>query len=449
MKLSSAEILDAIKDELKAKVARPKFDLLISPLFAVSDDEDGLTLGVENAVLRGWVAEQYGKEISAIVERLVGRRVEVAFTVVPGRVPLPDQTQAADSLPPKAVKPRLRPLLNPLFTFDNFVVGPANAFAYSAARGVAEKPGIIYNPLFIYSGSGLGKTHLLQSIAHHLFSANESADIVYITAEKFMNEFIFKVRSGRMHEFHAKFRGCDGLLIDDIHILAGKTETQGEFFNTFNYLHETNKVIVITCDKPPKELRQMDERLVSRFSSGLVTDIEPPALETRIAILQKKAARENIYIPEEVCTFIAENITSNIRVLEGALIKLLAYSGYAAQPVTLDLAKRVLKDLLPETVSVQPMSINTIVDVTCDYLKVNRATVLSSNRTKKIAFARQVIMYLARELTNLSLVQVGSELGNRDHSTVIYSCQKIEHDLVENPYVQATVQNILRLVKTG
>jgi chromosomal replication initiator protein len=447
MKLSSVEILDAIKEELKGRIARPKFDLLISPLFAVSEDEDGITLGVENAVLRGWVAEQYGKEISSIVERLAGRRVEVTFTVVPGRAAAAEQ--AAGPQCPKAVKPRLRPLLNPLFTFDNFVVGPANAFAYSAARGVAEKPGIVYNPLFIYSGSGLGKTHLLQSIAHHLFAANESADIVYITAEKFMNEFIFKVRSGRMHEFHAKFRGCDGLLIDDIHILAGKTETQGEFFNTFNYLHETSKVIVITCDKPPKELRQMDERLVSRFSSGLVADIEPPALETRIAILQKKAARENIYIPDEVCTFIAENITSNIRVLEGALIKLLAYSGYAAQPVTLDLAKRVLKDLLPESVSVQPISIDAIIDVTCDYLKVSRATLLSANRTKKVAFARQVAMYLARELTNLSLVQVGAELGDRDHSTVIYSYAKIERELVEDPYVQATVQNILRLVKTG
>lgn len=509
----AAEILRAMKEQLALQLSRPKYELLIRPLRAVSfepaprpyqrpvadpseyeqanserpliQSADAtafpsiLTLSTSNDVLRGWLMDQYAELLNELATLIVGNvvRVDVQVAVpvavgesgdpAPASPPRPihsspwledDNTQlvqfpgpgGADTPPyPQAQdRPSARkPLLNPRYTFDTFVVGASNQFCYSACWQVAQRPGRSYNPLFIYSGVGLGKTHLMHSIGHAVFNRDQSSNVVYVTSEKFTNDFIEHVRTGRMPQFHARYREADILLIDDIQFLSGKPETQVEFFQTFVTLVEAGKQIVISSDRPPRTLKGMEDRLISRFASGLVCDIGDPSLETRMAILQAKAELEHVRLPQEVCQFIAERVSSNVRELEGALIRLLAFCDFSKSTPTVELAARVLSDII-EVGGMRPqLSMKQIMGVVSEYFNVTEALLLSPNRSKRIALARMVVMYFAREYTNLTLSQIGVELGGRDHSTVSHGASKIARDILDDPYVEQAVTQISRLLR--
>ena len=319
--------------------------------------------------------------------------------------------------------------LNPKYTFDTYVVGGSNQFAHAASLAVAEQPSRAYNPLFIYGGVGLGKTHLMHAIGHAVKAQNIPAfRIFYLSFERFMNELINAIRFDTMQQFRDKYRNIDLLLIDDIQFIAGKERTQEEFFHTFNALYDAQKQIVISSDCPPKKIPTLEERLRSRFEWGLIADIQPPDFETKVAILKKKAATEGIELPNDVAMFIATKIKSNIRALEGCLIKITAHSDIAKEKVTLELAKRVLDDILDtkDSGASSPITVELIQEVVASHYKIKGADMRSSSRLRTVAFPRQIAMFLARKLTDLSLPAIGQYFGGKDHTTIMYACQKVE-----------------------
>ena len=320
------------------------------------------------------------------------------------------------------------PRLNPKYTFDTFVIGNSNRFAHAACVAVAESPARAYNPLFLYGGVGLGKTHLMHAIGHSIMKEQNDAKVVYVSSEKFTNELINSIKSDKNEEFRDKYRNVDILLIDDIQFIAGKEGTQEEFFHTFNALHEANKQIIISSDRPPKEIPTLEDRLRSRFEMGLIADIQPPDFETRIAILKTKAQIENIDIPNEVMNYIATYIKSNIRELEGALTRVVAYSSLINKDISYDLAVEALKDIVTTSES-QEISVNRIKEKVSTAFGIKMDDFNSKKRTRKIAYPRQIAMYLSRELTDLSLPKIGNEFGGRDHTTVIHAHDKISKDL--------------------
>jgi chromosomal replication initiator protein len=468
---SAAEVIRVIKDQLSERLSRPKYELLIRPLRAVSidsafnNDPAILTLAISNEVLRGWLIDQYGELLTELATLILGEPVRVQVEVQPAGASLSEDEAASAGQPGSdnhsgtaqtiefepgygaAVREARKPLLNPRYTFDTFVVGSSNQFCYSASWQVSQRPGQSYNPLFIYAGVGLGKTHLMHSVGLAVWNRNRASNVVYVTSEKFTNDFIEHVRTGRMPQFHARYREADILLIDDIQFLSGKPETQIEFFHTFMHLVEAGKQIVISCDRPPRTLKGMEDRLVSRFAMGLVADIGEPSLETRMAILQKKAELERVHLPGDVCHFIAERVSSNVRELEGALIRLLAFCDFSSAPPTVETAARVLADFI-DTGGVRPqLSMKQIKTVVSDYFNVSEQLLLSPNRSKRVALARMIVMYLAREYTNMTLSQIGQELGGRDHSTISHGANKIGHDILEDPYIEQAVTQISRLLK--
>ena len=317
--------------------------------------------------------------------------------------------------------------LNPRYVFDSFVVGNSNRMAHAAALAVAEAPARAYNPLFLYGGVGLGKTHLMHSIAHYILDQNPSAKVIYASSEKFTNELINSIRDDKNESFRNKYRNIDVLLIDDIQFITGKERTQEEFFHTFNALYEANKQIIICSDRPPKEIETLEERLRSRFEWGLIADIQSPDLETRIAILRKKAEIENLSVPEDVLLFIAKTVISNIRELEGALNRILAFSSLTNKPITVELANEALKDLISKD-KPKVITAEYILDVVANYFHLKPEELKSSKRTRNIAYPRQIAMYLCRKLTDLSLPKIGEKFGGRDH-TIIHGFDKISREL--------------------
>lgn len=337
--------------------------------------------------------------------------------------------------------------LNPRYTFDNFVIGDSNRFAHAAAVAVAEAPGKAYNPLMIYGESGLGKTHLLHALGHYVLDYYEDVRVKYVSTEEMTNEFINAVGENRTVEFRRKYRDdVDVLLIDDIQFLEGKTQTQEEFFYTFNALHNAQKQIVLTSDRPPKALEQLESRLRSRFEWGLITDIQPPDLETRIAILQRKAAAEQLLMPTDVLEFIGSRIQTNIRELEGALIRVTAFASLNKEPVTLDLADRVLADLIPDGADAE-VSAQLIISETAKYFDVSVDALSSSSRTQPLVLARQIAMYLCRELTDLSLPKIGQEFGGKDHTTVMHADRKIRELMRKQRSVFNQVSELTNRIK--
>lgn len=318
--------------------------------------------------------------------------------------------------------------LNPRYVFDSFVVGNSNRMAHAAALAVAEAPARAYNPLFLYGGVGLGKTHLMHSIAHYILDQNPNAKVIYASSEKFTNELINSIRDDKNESFRNKYRNIDVLLIDDIQFITGKERTQEEFFHTFNALYEANKQIIICSDRPPKEIQTLEERLRSRFEWGLIADIQSPDLETRIAILRKKAEIENLSVPEDVLLFIAKTVISNIRELEGALNRILAFSSLTNKPITVELANEALKDLISKD---KPKIITAeyILDIVANYFHLKPEELISAKRTRNIAYPRQIAMYLCRKLTDLSLPKIGEKFGGRDHTTIIHGFDKISREL--------------------
>ena len=318
--------------------------------------------------------------------------------------------------------------LNPRYVFDSFVVGNSNRMAHAAALAVAEAPARAYNPLFLYGGVGLGKTHLMHTIAHYILDQNPSAKVIYASSEKFTNELINSIRDDKNESFRNKYRNIDVLLIDDIQFITGKERTQEEFFHTFNALYEANRQIIICSDRPPKEIETLEERLRSRFEWGLIADIQSPDLETRIAILRKKAEIENLSVPEDVLLFIAKTVISNIRELEGALNRILAFSSLTNKPITVELANEALKDLISKD-KPKVITAEYILEVVANYFHLKPEELKSSKRTRNIAYPRQIAMYLCRKLTDLSLPKIGEKFGGRDHTTIIHGFDKISREL--------------------
>jgi len=331
--------------------------------------------------------------------------------------------------------------LNPKYVFDTFVVGNSNRMAHAAALAVAEAPAKAYNPLFLYGGVGLGKTHLMHSIGHYILSQNPNAKVLYASSEKFTNELINSIKDDKNQAFRNKYRNIDVLLIDDIQFIAGKERTEEEFFHTFNTLYEANKQIIISSDRPPKEIKTLEDRLRSRFEWGLIADIQPPDLETRIAILRKKAEIEKLIVPNDVILFIAKSIVSNIRELEGALNRIIAYSTLANKEITVDLASEALKDLMSAD---KPKTITTelIQEVVASYYNIKPEDLRSPKRTRNIAYPRQVAMYLCRKLTDLSLPKIGEKFGGRDHTTVIHGYEKIEKEILQDFDLKQTIEDL-------
>ncbi len=336
--------------------------------------------------------------------------------------------------------------LNPKYVFDSFVVGNSNRLAHAASLAVAESPAQAYNPLFLYGNSGLGKTHLMHSIGHFILDRNPQAKVLYVTSETFTNELINSIQNNKNEEFRNKYRNIDVLMIDDIQFISKKEGTQEEFFHTFNALYESNKQIIISSDRPPKEIKTLEDRLRSRFEWGLIADVQPPDYETRIAILKKKAERDNLTVPDDVMAYIAKNIASNIRELEGALTRIVAFATLTNQDISIALAENSLKDIFSEN-SATPLTPELIQQVVAEYYNIRVEDIQGSKKPKNIAFPRQVSMYLCRKLLDISLPKIGESFGGRDHTTVIYAISKIEKQLESDEGLQKTVHALEKEIK--
>ncbi|MGE7933490.1 chromosomal replication initiator protein DnaA [Viridibacillus arvi] len=436
------ELWDKVLSKVKQKISKPSFETWLKSTKLLSYKVDTVTIAAPNSFGREWLENHYVQLIASILAELTGKDLHIRFVVQqdPGfddfDIPSPRVQEKQDD------RPDFSPgMLNLKNTFDTFVIGSGNRFAHAASLAVAEAPAKAYNPLFIYGGVGLGKTHLMHAIGHYVLEHNPNAKVVYLSSEKFTNEFINSIRDNKAVEFRNKYRSVDVLLIDDIQFLAGKESTQEEFFHTFNTLHEESKQIVISSDRPPKEIPTLEDRLRSRFEWGLITDIAPPDLETRIAILRKKAKADGLDIPNEVMLYIANQIDSNIRELEGALIRVVAYSSLVNQDITAELAAQALKDIIPNSVP-RMVTILDIQKAVGEHFHVKLEDFTAKKRTKSIAFPRQIAMYLSRELTDFSLPKIGEEFGGRDHTTVIHAHEKISTMFKEDQKLQQDIKQI-------
>ncbi len=445
------DTLDVVKGELNTPTFKTWFEQT-SPLGIV---EHEMLVGVQNDFARDWLESRYSGLLSSALTQVTGAPMVVRFSV-PGaaRATGAELEHVEVVSPPPVIRldetqKTMGPDLEPNCTFDSFVVGPSNQFSYHVALAVAEAPGTAYNPLFIYGGAGLGKTHLLQAIGSYVRSSYPHLRVKYVTSEQFTNDFIKSIGDrdkNRTEGFRRAYRENDVLLIDDIQFIQGKETTQTEFFHTFNTLREAGKQIVMTSDRPPAEIGNIEERLRTRFGWGLIADIQPPDLETRIAILRRKADMARVAAPDDVLAFIAERLSSNIRELEGALVRVSAYSSVSQRPIDLDLAESVLKDTFPER-SVKPISISTIQQEVCKFYQISRADLVGDKRSQAIAFPRQVAMYLCRELTDYSLPKIGGEFGGRDHTTVMYANSKIQRLINEQRDVYNQIQTLTNMVR--
>ncbi len=416
-------------------------------------DDTTVVLEVPNPFTKQWIETRYIDLVRDALREAAQRDIAVDFAAgAPSAADEIDDPQAGDEddvSPPVGTDP-LPPAhqsstFHPKYTFDSFVIGSSNRFAHAATLAVAEGPAQAYNPLFIYGGSGLGKTHLLHAIGSYVKQCHPRLVVRYVSTEQFVNDFIVAIQRRSMPEFHSRYRAADVLLVDDIQFLIDKERSEEEFFHTFNAVHPTGQ-IVLTCDRPPKKISALEERLRTRFEWGLVTDIQPPDLETRLAILQKKSETERLPVPPDVMSFIASRIQTNIRELEGALIRVAAYASLTRSEATLELAQNVLASLLTGTREA-PVTADLIISVTADYFGLSDAEICSSSRSRPLVNARQAAMYLCRELTDLSLPKIGERFGGRDHSTVIHATTKIRHQLQERQSCYEQVQELTARIR--
>lgn len=441
------ELWEEILKQISERLSKPSFDTWFKDTKAIKLSNDVIYVLVPNDFVKDWLDKNYKKLIEDILFDFTGSRLGVYLTTTnqveeqQAQKPMQQTEQNTNTY-----NDEYRNMLNPKYVFETFVIGTGNRFAHAASLAVAESPAKSYNPLFLYGGVGLGKTHLMHAIGHFVKEHNPNANVVYLSSEKFTNEFIVAIRDNNTEEFRNKYRNVDVLLIDDIQFLAGKESTQEEFFHTFNTLHEANKQIVISSDRPPKEIPTLEDRLRSRFEWGLITDIQPPDLETRIAILHKKANAENLDIPNEVMVYIANQINTNIRELEGALIRIVAYSSLINKDMDIELATEALKDIVP---SAKPKTI-TIFDIqkiTSDYYGIKMEELKGKKRTRSVVLPRQIAMYLSREMTELSLPKIGEEFGGKDHTTVIHAHEKIQTLMRTDRSIQKAVTEVTNRIK--
>jgi len=442
MSKSATKIWDEALTLLKGKVHEQSFNTWLRPTKGRSLVNGQLQVEVPNPFYAEWLGEHYSRLIEESVKEVLGRRVALVYEPV---------VTAGSGLR------RVRPVhqngfsaresqLQERFTFKNFVVGKGNQFAHAAALAVAEAPGKTYNPLFIYGGTGLGKTHLSQAIGNFVTEQSAESRVYYTAAEKFMNEMIYAIQNRKTIEFKNKYRSKDLLILDDVHFLADKESLQEEIFHTFNSLYGAGRQIVMTSDRPPKDIPSLQDRLLSRFQWGLVVDIRPPDLETRIAILRNKAERDGIEIPDDVSYYIASNVKSNVRELEGCLVRLLAYSSLTGNEMSVETGREVLKDILgPERPRITPENIQRVV---ADYYDLSEDSIRGRRRTASVALPRQVAMYLSRELTDLSLKEIGAKFGGKDHTTVLHAYEKVKKLSVEDPKIAAILEKLVHTIRS-
>jgi chromosomal replication initiator protein len=452
---------------IERHLTKPSFEAFFKFMRPMALQHDVFIISVPSLFAKEWLEERYRRLITETLQDILKRGVEVQFVVTdslsltkdpssPGGRPAPSggppsredtQSGATYAAPPRDFMTSQRTTGGTIatssrYTFDTFVIGSGNRFAHAAALAVAEAPAKAYNPLFIYGGVGLGKTHLLQAIGHHVLTHKPMARVMYVSSEKFTNDLINSIRDDKTVEFRNKYRTADVLLIDDIQFLAGKERTQEEFFHTFNALHESSRQLIISSDRPPRDIPTLEDRLRSRFEWGLIGDIQPPDYETRIAILRKKAELDAINLPDEVVQYIAQRISSNIRELEGALSRLRAHAQISRAPLSIELATEVLREILPQT-RVRPITIPAIQRAVADFFGIRIEEMKAKRRTKGVAFPRQVAMYLSRELTDASLPRIGEEFGGRDHTTVMHACERVKIAVMQDTHLAAGIKSLV------
>jgi len=431
------KLWDEALTQLSEKLGKQNFETWIKPIRVRGRDGCTVNLEAPNKFFRDWLLEHFLSPIQETLSQLTRQSIRISITVN-------QQLQPAVKIERKAEREKQKPArlsnLLPKYNFENFVVGASNQFAHAASLAVANQPGEHYNPLFIYGGVGLGKTHLINAIGHRIVETRPALKVFYLSSESFMNELIASLRRDRMDEFKSRFRNIDVLILDDVQFIAGKERTQEEFFHTFNSLYESHKQIVTTSDRFPKEIPELEDRLRNRFEWGLIADIQPPDMETRVAILQKKAELEGVVLPHEVAIFLASHIDSNVRELEGSLTRLGAFASLTKAAITVELAKEVLQNTLKG--AQREVTIENIQKTICDYFNIKMGDLKAKRRTKNIAVPRQVAMYLCRKYTSTSFPAIGYKFGGRDHSTVIHASKTIEKKIKEDPYMQATIEKL-------
>jgi chromosomal replication initiator protein len=459
--MDAKQVWRAALGELQVSLSPANFETWLRDTQLVDVDEQRFRIAVPNGFAKDWLESRYRSLISQTLARIVGYSVQVEFVIdsTPGDGPPLEATAAgangSNGSNGASQSVRLEPTrvggeggttyINPRYTFTNFIVGSANRLAHAASLSVAERPGHAYNPLFLYGGVGLGKTHLMHAIGNQVIAKFPRKRVVYATSEKFTNEFIASIQQGKIDEFRARYRRIDLLLIDDIQFIADKERTQEEFFHTFNAIHEDGKQIVLSSDRPPKAILTLEERLRSRFEWGLIADLTAPDLETRIAILRSKAEEGAVPITSDVIEFIARKVVSNIRELEGALNRIVAYASMGAMPIGIELAQAVLSNVLynPKKRQVTP---ERIAKVVAEYYSVPMDALQGQKRDKAIVVPRQIAMFLMREETDVSLLRIGAELGGRDHSTVLHACDKINREVAVNDELRREIAAVRELI---
>jgi len=425
---------------IEKKVGANAFELWFKPIKLSQLKEQHAVLEIPNRFFKDWVEDYYPSLIGEVMEEIVGQPITVKFKIAEKQ----DSEVKRIDARLEGRKQRLASkgiYLNPKYTFSNFVTGQSNQFAHAAAMAVAESLGKAYNPLFIYGGVGLGKTHLITAIGNRIADKRHDFNILYVPSEQFTNEVVSAVRHGKTEELKGKYRNVDLLLVDDVQFLENKTATQEELFHTLNTLYEKEKQIVLSSDRPPKEIKNITDRLRSRFSMGLVADIQPPEIELRMAIIQKKSETERIHLTEEVIAFLASKIRSNIRELEGCLIRLGAQASLTGEPIDVAMARKILKDIISE--DDKPVTIEQIQKLVADYFSLKWVDMKSKKRTKEIAIPRQVAMYLCKQFTDSSLSDIGKNFGGKDHATVIYACRQIESRRAKEEEFNKKIENLI------
>ena len=436
-------LLEKTLNIIKGEMSEVSFNTWIKSCEPLSISSNTIKISVPNSFTQDILEKRYKDLVVNSIEAACSKVYNVDFIVASDIQDIEEKEEKNDDKSSINVNDEMSSTLNPKYTFDSFVIGNSNRFAHAASLAVAEAPAKAYNPLFIYGGVGLGKTHLMHAIGHYVLQNNANAKVVYVSSEKFTNELINAIRDDRNEEFRNKYRNVDILLIDDVQFIAGKERTQEEFFHTFNELHDANKQIILSSDRPPKEIPTLEDRLRSRFEWGLIADIQPPDFETRMAILKKKADVEKLNVANEVMVYIATKIKSNIRELEGALIRIVAYSSLTNRPITVELASEALKDIISNKQN-KNITIDVIQDVVAGYFNLRIEDLKSQRRTRNVAYPRQIAMYLSRKLTDMSLPKIGEEFGGRDHTTVIHAYEKISDALNTDESLQHTVNDITK-----